>query len=503
MNRRGNSGIGRRDFLRQSAAAAAGLVTARGTATSAIWRVGVSPKKIIVIGAGLAGLSAGFELSADGHDVTILEARDRPGGRVQTIREPFSDGLHAEAGAANVFDNHHWTMKYVKLFGLELESPEPSSMAANGASIYYLRGRRLKVKPGAHVDWPLNLTAEEGRLGRRGMWEKYVLPAITELGDPEAAGWPPSELGKLDRMSFCEFLKQCGASPDAIALLRLGFADQLGEGANAVSALDLLREIRHRENSRHHYTIKGGSDLLPKAFAARMAGKIHYSTPVVRIEQDGGGVRVICPRGGARQAFTGDYLICAIPFSVLGRIEVSPPFSPEKRHAIKNVPYTSVARVYLQMKEKFWLKQGLNGAASTDLGIMSLFESIGAQPGPRGILESYRTSARARTIAALPEDERITSTLKEAALVHPSIREYFETGTSKCWDLDDWARGAYAWFRPGQLSTMIPAITRPEGRVYFAGEHASSLPGWMHGALESGNRAAHEINTAPASVTIG
>jgi monoamine oxidase len=76
------------------------------------------------------------------------------------------------------------------------------------------------------------------------------------------------------------------------------------------------------------------------------------------------------------------------------------------------------------------------------------------------------------------------------------MREQFEGGAAKCWDTDEWARGAYAWFKPGEMGSLLPHIARAEGRVHFAGEHASSAPGWMHGALESGNRVAQEINEA-------
>src|SRR5437763_6076096 len=118
--------ITRRTFLKQSTIAVAGVSLARLPIITAI----VAPKKIIIIGAGMAGLSAGYELSQAGHDVTILEARTRPGGRVQTLREPFSDGLYAEAGAARIPDNHDLTLKYVKLFDLPLEPMYPSQLSA-------------------------------------------------------------------------------------------------------------------------------------------------------------------------------------------------------------------------------------------------------------------------------------------------------------------------------------------------------------------------------------
>src|ERR1043166_6763064 len=108
--------ITRRDFIKAGAlAAGASLIRLPWVSAS------ITPKKIVIIGAGMAGLSAGYELSQAGHDVTILEARTRPGGRVQTLREPFSDGLYAEAGAARIPDNHDLTLKYVKLFNIPLE----------------------------------------------------------------------------------------------------------------------------------------------------------------------------------------------------------------------------------------------------------------------------------------------------------------------------------------------------------------------------------------------
>lgn len=97
----------------------------------------------------------------------------------------------------------------------------------------------------------------------------------------------------------------------------------------------------------------------------------------------------------------------------------------------------------------------------------------------------------------MKEAERIRFTLEHMEKVYPGIRQNFEGGTSKCWDEDEWARGDYAWFKPGQMTSLLPHIARPEGRVHFAGEHTSPWTGWMQGALESGIRAAREVNEAP------
>ena len=484
----------RRDFLKQSAVAAAFTLPSLKVAAfcqDKLERKG-PVKKIIIIGAGLAGLSAAFELTQAGHEVTILEARARSGGRVHTLREPFSDGLHAEAGAMNVFDNHDWTMKYIKLFDLTLDPILPSNLA----SLIYLRGRRMEVKRGQNMDWPLELTPDEKSLGQRGMWEKYVGPALKEMGDTTASNWPPESLKKYDQITFFEFLRRQGASPDAAMLLGLGGLGGLGDGVQSVSALDLLRESIHRAMMKKGYKIRGGSDLLPRAFAARLADKIRYGAPVVRIEHDTRQVRVVHLQAGARTSLSADYLVCAVPFSVLRHIEISPRFSTEKQKAVEQLLYTSVARIYLQTRKRFWVDEGLSGGATTDLSNMMVFDGASNQPGTRGILESYLAGPQARQVTAMKEAERVSSTLGWVEKVHPRIRENFEVGVSKCWDEDEWARGAYTWFKPGQMTSLLPHVGRPEGRVHFAGEHASSLPGWMQGALESGNRAAREVNDA-------
>ena len=171
----------RRDFLKQTAVAAAMLSASRlrtfTFSQGRLERQG-APKRVLVVGAGLAGLSAAFELTQAGHDVTVLEARTRPGGRVHTLRDPFADGLYAEAGAARIPNHHHFTLKYAELFGLTLDPFEPPDVP----SVYHVRGQRIRVTPGQKVEWPYDLTAEERALGLNGMREKVHLVRIERAG---------------------------------------------------------------------------------------------------------------------------------------------------------------------------------------------------------------------------------------------------------------------------------------------------------------------------------
>jgi len=169
--------LNRRNFLLRSFFTAASLPALTSAAAASIngkIRPIGAVKKVIVIGAGLAGMSAAYELVQAGHEVTVLEARKRSGGRVWTLRDDYPEGMYAEAGATNVFDNHEWTNKYIKLLGVAIDPMPP----VGGASIYYLRGKRVLMKPGSPVDWPLELKADEKGSSRGALWARYVVPGF-------------------------------------------------------------------------------------------------------------------------------------------------------------------------------------------------------------------------------------------------------------------------------------------------------------------------------------
>jgi monoamine oxidase len=485
----------RREFLQQSVLATAfSLSSLRVRAFSQVKleRKGLAGK-VIIVGAGLAGLSAAYELTRAGHDVTVLEAQARAGGRVFTLRAPFSDNLYAEAGAMFIPDTHDLTLHYVKEFNLPLEPRITSDLAY----VTHVRGKRVVLSEGASVKPLFNLTPEEQKLGMGGLWQKCEPESVyQELGNPADPNWSVATVKKYDQMSYHDFLRSSGASEEAVSLMTYGWRDIWGEGLGSVSALTILRDKLNQRNSREVYIIRGGNDLLPKAFAERLVENIRYGSPVVKVEHNARHVRVIFMQAGRHQSIEADRLIFAIPFSVLRRVEVSPRFSPEKQRAVNELPYFSAARVSLQSRKRFWVAAGLNGLGQTDLPIANLFDMTSNQPGLRGILQSYLGGARARQVAALKESGRISFVLEQAEKVFPGIRENFEVGVSKCWDEDEWERGASSWYKPGQMSQLWPHIARPEGRVHFAGDHTSAWIRWMQGALHSGNRVAREVNDA-------
>jgi monoamine oxidase len=477
----------RRQLL-QLALTIGGGVTLRSADVRSLLRIqerrSASGTKVVILGAGVAGLAAGLKLREIGHDVTILEARARPGGRVHTLREPFSDGLYAEAGAGRIPVTHALTLAYVDRFGFELDPFYPES----GSEVFLWRGTRLIVPHGGDPDvsrLDTRFTPREREAGFGGLTKLYFERVREEVRALPVAAWPFPEFPRYKDISYADFLRGQGASADAIAYMAQGFEDD--------SLLDYAHDaVSHAVPTL--WKIRGGNDRLPRAMAAPLATSIRYGADVRRIDQTASGVRVTYVAGGTHHVEPADRVICTIPFTVLRDIEVSPPWSRPKAAAIRGLYLGPVARVFVQTRRRFWEQQGLNGFASVDQP-MELWSPTYNQPGSRGILMSYIYEGLAREYSGQTPQVQIDRTIDLFERVHPGVRDSVEAATTWSWLNEPYSRGAYLVTKVGQFD-LIEHVASSEGRVHFAGEHASPWPGWIQGALHAGLRAATEVNEA-------
>lgn len=456
-------------------------------------------KRILVLGAGLAGLTAAWELDQAGHEVVIVEVQTRPGGRILTLREGFTPGLSAEAGAMSFSDSYQHLMHYIRLFQIPHASLATAAVRSTSASpLYYLRGKRLQTDQGGTVNWPFELTDKERALGQMGILHNYILSLLEGVDDPTPPYTFPDWARPYDQKTLLELAAERGASRGAQELIRhtLWFG---GLRHDESAAACLLPDLSLFYRGQPAYGFPGGVDTLPLAFAARLRNRIRYGTEVVRIEQGRERVEVIVKTGNGLDRLTADRVVCTIPFPVLRHIEVNPPLSPPKREVVFGLEYSSVTRVYLQVSQRFWESEGVTGGALTDLPIGQVQEHpifrMGTEGG-RTLLEAHVRGEVAPQLDAMTEDERLRFVLAEMEKVHPGVSQYYEGGRSKSWQNDLWSRGAFSSFRPGQMTDWLPKIIRPEGRIHFAGEHTSIYPTTMEGAIESGARAAREIEAA-------
>jgi monoamine oxidase len=434
-------------------------------------------QRVIVIGGGLAGLCAAYELQALGHAVTVLEAQMRPGGRVRTLREPFAPGVHVEAGAEQIPGAHEITQHYARALGLTLLP----NRTVGTRLVYHVRGQRVVNGEGAV--WPFALTDEERKLGLSGLFRKYVDEDIVRA----RADFPQHTvraLGELDRQTPGAWLRSRGASPGAADLITLGFGADFGSAASFV-----LHSVNSR-GSIQNYRIDGGNDRLPRELATRV--DVKYGVPVVAVRQDDGGVEVVV-RGGGSDTLRADRVVCTLPCPAIGPIFDEARLSAAKQRAIREQHYSRTAKVFLQTRTRFWLKDNWSGFAETDLPIERLTPDPGVDPGSRGALAAYPIGAYTSALEKMTEAERVAAALDQATQIFAELRTECEGGLSHCWGLDPWERGSFALHTPGQIG-FIDTLAAVEGRIHFAGEHTSPWTGWMQGALESARRVVREIN---------
>ena len=358
-------------------------------------------KKVIIIGAGISGLVAGYELTIAGHDVTILESRNRIGGRVLTIRSPFSNNHYVEGGAARIKPSHNLTIAYANHFNLPLDP----FYATDGNYVDFSNGSRTII------DNTTYLNASYGSTMRKN------------------------------------YLK-----------------------------------------------IRGGSDQLTNAFAnsSELSNKIYLNHAVTSVTQNNDNVIVDT---GVNQ-FQADRVLCTVPLTVLNKINFTPALSSEKQSAMNGgFRYAPATRIYIQFKDRFWENESLNGWGNTDLP-EEIWQPSWDMSGNTGVLMSYLRWSAAEDMDTLNDDERNNAILNRWESIFEGSINNFDRGISKSWALDEWSKGAWASPTTSQNETLNESISEIEGRLHFAGEHASNDRGWMQGALFSGLRASTEIKNA-------
>jgi monoamine oxidase len=449
-----------------------------------------APKRIIVIGAGMAGLVAAYELLRAGHDVQVLEAQNRVGGRILTLRQPFAPGLYGEAGAMRIPQSHRLTIAYIEKFGLKtnpftIDNPQAYS---------YIDGRRYRV---AEIRQQPDLLGFDVAPAERGrpvgeLWEEAIAPILARLRAEGEDAWDDI-YARHDEYSVREFLELKGWSEGAIEAFGLLYNQ---ESIMNSSFLELLREDVGKFYS-NLVQLEGGTDRLPMAFYPALHDRIHFGARVIALDQSPDEVTIHYQTAAGRFNMQADYAILTIPFPVLRHIETLKPFSRPKQRAIRQLHYDASGKIFLQFRRRFWEEDDgiFGGGTITDLAVRNVFyPEHGRETGRGVLLASYTWANDAHRWGSLSPQDRIEQCLENIIEIHPQAQRAFEGGASQMWHDDPFAGGAFALFEPGQQTHLHDHIMAPEGRYHFAGEHASLFHAWIQGAIESGLRVALEIH---------
>ncbi|PFD40392.1 amine oxidase [Bacillus cereus] len=453
------------------------------------------PKRITIAGAGISGLVAASLLKEAGHEVTIIEANNRIGGRVYTIRKPFSTGLYFNAGPMRIPETHDLTLAYIRKFKLKLNL----FINKTSSDIIYTNNIRTRLNVFENdpsvLGYPV-LETERGKTAEELILE-VLEPILNYIKKDPNKNWIIVEK-KYKTYSLGSFLTEYYSD---------GAIDMIGvlldmEAYMGMSLIEVLREMIFFTSTTKYYEITGGMDALPNAFLQQLKDNIFMSYKVEKIIQEDNKVMMQVNREKTLERFiiTGDIAIVTIPFSALRFVEVQPYhlFSYFKRRAIRELNYIAATKIAIEFKSRFWERAGQCGGKSiTDLPIrFTYYPSYGIHtPGAAIVLASYTWADEALTWDSLSNRERIRYALKNLAQIYGNVvYSEFVTGASFSWSQNPYSCGAFTAFEPGQELELFPYITPTARRVHFSGEHTTLTHGWMQGAIESGIRVAHEVN---------
>lgn len=433
----------------------------------------LSGTHVIVAGAGLAGLVAARALESAGAKVTVVEARDRVGGRVHTLRTGFTDGLHAEAGADLIEEEQSFVFELARALKLTR-----NRILRGGFKFYGTDAggrRRVRDIQGVFKQACRLLRREIDDYclsGRR--WDSAI---ARQLAERSVADWLDEvRAGMALRAGLCGLRGFFLADTETLSLLTL--VDQL-----AVGGLPGQSAI---------YRLHGGTDRLPQAITRKLEGAVLLRTAVRAVRYDTDRVRVTVEADGSRSELQGDFCVAALPASTLRDVNFDPRLPEEQMRAISTLRYGEAARVLLQFEKPFWRTRGRARAYGSDLPMGAVWDATEDQPARSAILSLLAGGKASRALAEIIGSEGEAGLVRRLSwLGRPATLHAMKI---VIWEDDPWARGGYAVFGAGYDPRLREWLARPAGPLVFAGEHTSvRWPGYMNGAIESGKRAAAEI----------
>jgi monoamine oxidase len=470
-------------------------------------------KTVIVLGAGLAGLSAAYELGKLGYRVQVLEARDFAGGRCQTARKGFSlrelggeeqhcrfdRGHYINHGPWRIPLDHQSTLHYAREFKVPLEVMVNENDHAfvyledgGPLSKQRLRGAQIKADMRGHVAELMAKSLKGRELDAHLSLDDQALLLDYLVREGALGAGDLAYKGRSGRGFAINpgagMVPGAGTPSDPLAFHDL-LAARVGKVYSAVQEFPMHATM---------FQPVGGMDRIPQAFASRLGDRIRYRAEVQRMRQDGAGVTVDVrdTASGKLSSVRGDYCLCTVPLSVLRMIDTD--FSAPFKAAIKAVPYAPVGKIGLQMGRRFWEEDEhiYGGHVLTDLkGINTISLPSGGWQQRKGVVLGYYNYALdAIEVSALTPAQRAEFALAAGEKIFPAYRSSYESAFSVAWHRVQYSLGGWAEWNDAARRSAYPVLLEGEGRVLLAGEHLSYLTGWQAGAIESAWQQVEELH---------
>jgi monoamine oxidase len=485
-----DAAVTRRRFLGAAGAAALAATVGARPARAAV----STDQRVVVVGAGLAGLTCAYRLRQAGVTATVLEAADRIGGRVWTRRGAFAPGIVVERGGELIDTGHLEIRQLCQELHLDLDNLDRAEAAGTDA-LYHFDGAPYTV---AEAEDDFN-----------GVYQKLHRD-VSEASYPTTYTTSTPRGRELDAMSVIDWIEESvpgGMASRLAQLLDVTYNIEYGAECTDQSALNLLYllgysgqgQLRLLGRSNEKYHVRGGNDRIIDALAAILApGQIQLGNRLVAISAlPDGSYALGVTSGGSTRTVVADRVVLALPFTIM-RTSVDwsrAGFTPIKARAIRELGMGTNSKLHVGFTRRVWEDIGCNGDTYSDRGYQNTWDVSRAQPRPAGVLVDYTGGRIGDSFRSGTPTQRARQFLDQLEPVIPGAKAAWDgRATVDHWPSYQWTLGSYSYYRVGQYQAFGGAESEPEGAVHFCGEHTTQdFQGYLNGAVFTGMRAAAEV----------
>lgn len=452
----------RRNFLKKTALATIGTIALQENLLAETIEPLKKNGSVLVLGAGIAGLTAAYELRKAGVKVTILEARNRLGGRIFTYSFPENPEIYTELGGEWIGNSHTQIQTLCKELQIELVS------------------HRYKI------DWLLAGKYTPADTWEKDKnWEKKYTEILEKFKKSSL-----KEKKNLERISWWRFLKK-NAIPDLELLKKeLNDSTDFGESIRNISATAALEEYAYSdENNEMDLQVVGGNSKIIEKLTEKIGNEnILTSKKVEKIIQDGKKVKVVCQDNSNYEA---DKMICTLPTFALSQIQWLPDLPTTKKNALEQLQYARIVKMQVLFKERFWQRDDF--AFNSDEFAHFVFHTTQKQNHTKGILTSYSIGDKAFLIGRMSKNKQKDVLLETLKPIFGDVSALVEQVVAYDWGSDPYTQGAYACYGIGQGEELKNTLALPFRNVLFAGEYLAEWQGFMEGGVQTAQDAVKKI----------